>query len=187
MDSPLNLSTFNKLYNDYWNRFLKFAYSYVRDHSISEDIVSESFTSCWEHRSDFTHETNIPAYLFTTVKNKCLSHLNRAEIKARILSSMQKNAEWELETRISSLEACDPQELFSTEVQTIIKKTLASLSPRTLEVFSMSRYQNKSHKEIAQILGITNKGVEFHIAKALSKLRKNLKDYLLQLILIFYM
>ena len=41
----------------------------------------------------------------------------------------------------------------------------------------MSRFQNKSNKEIGQLLGITVKGVEFHMTKALRVLRQNLKDY----------
>ena len=42
----------------------------------------------------------------------------------------------------------------------------------------MSRNENKSHKEIAELLDITTKGVEFHISKATRTLRLALKDYL---------
>jgi len=42
----------------------------------------------------------------------------------------------------------------------------------------MSRYENKSVKEIADSLDITVKGVDYHISKALKALRVNLKDYL---------
>ena len=39
----------------------------------------------------------------------------------------------------------------------------------------MSRFENKTVKEIAEETNITAKGVEYHITKAL---RINLKDYL---------
>lgn len=42
----------------------------------------------------------------------------------------------------------------------------------------MSRYENKSHKEIAALLEMTTKGVEFHISKSTRALRLALKDYL---------
>ena len=42
----------------------------------------------------------------------------------------------------------------------------------------MSRYQNKSVKEIAGLLNVTVKGADYHIWKALQALRKSLKDYL---------
>lgn len=46
----------------------------------------------------------------------------------------------------------------------------------------MSRYENKSMKEIAESLNVTVKGVDYHIGKALQALRKNLKDYLYTLL-----
>jgi hypothetical protein len=46
---------------------------------------------------------------------------------------------------------------------------------------------NKSHKEIAELLDITTKGVEFHISKATRTLRLALKDYLPVSLLFFYL
>ena len=49
---------------------------------------------------------------------------------------------------------------------------------QTRRIFLMSRRENLSHREIAERLGITPKGVEFHITKANKHLRVLLKDYL---------
>ena len=51
----------------------------------------------------------------------------------------------------------------------------------------MSRYENKSHKEIASLLNITPKGVEFHISKSTKALRTALRDYLPVALLFFYL
>ena len=45
-------------------------------------------------------------------------------------------------------------------------------------VFIMSRFQDKSNKNIAEELNISVKGVEYHISKALRSLKISLKDYL---------
>ena len=90
-------------------------------------------------------------------------------------------AEWqqrELAIRISTLEGCNPEDIFSVEIQTILNRTLEELPEQTRNVFKMSRFEQKSGKEIAQSLGITVKGVDYHIAKALKALRVSLKDYL---------
>ena len=42
----------------------------------------------------------------------------------------------------------------------------------------MSRFQDKSNKNIAEELNISVKGVEYHISKALRSLKISLKDYL---------
>jgi RNA polymerase sigma-70 factor (ECF subfamily) len=186
MKEPIQLQSFNKLFTDYYPRFVSFANSYLRDTFIAEDIVNESFVSYWENRSNLNIESNIPAYILTIVKNKCLNYLKHKETQSRTLSDIQNIASWELNIHISSLEACNPQELFSKEVQSIVNKTLLSLPEKTREVFIMSRYKNKSHKEIAEALNITTKGVEFHITKALSKLRNSLKDYIFCILFLIY-
>ena len=84
----------------------------------------------------------------------------------------------ELSIRISTLEACDPKEIFSDEVNRIIHKTLKNLPEQTHRIFEMSRFENKTVKEIADETNLTIKGVEYHITKALKALRINLKDYL---------
>ena len=68
--------------------------------------------------------------------------------------------------RIASLEACDPQQLFSQEIQQIVERTLAGLPTQTRRIFNMSRLDNLPQKEIARLCGMTMKGVEFHIGRA---------------------
>ncbi|MDH6311194.1 RNA polymerase sigma-70 factor (ECF subfamily) [Dysgonomonas sp. PFB1-18] len=182
-----DLKIFNELYTSCHSRFARFANSYIRDLPASEDIVIESFMAYWENRDRLSENSNIQAYILTTIKNKCLSYLQHLELKARVLNNIEDNAQWELNLRISTLEACDPKELFSAEIQQIINESLASLPERTSEVFNLSRYKNKSHKEIAEVLNITTKGVEFHITKALAQLRKDLKDYILYIIVLFFL
>ena len=50
----------------------------------------------------------------------------------------------------------------------------------------MSRIEYMSHKEIAEALGITVKGVDYHISKAIKKLKISLKDYLPALLFLLY-
>lgn len=178
MTEPFDLKSFNKFYTDYHPRFIRFANTYVRDISIAEDITTEAFMTCWENRANMEPGSNVRAYVLTIIKNKCLNHLQHKRIQIKTLDNIQDIAHWELNVRITTLSACDPEEVFSVEIENIINQTLAALPGRTLEVFKMSRYENKTHKEIADALHITTKGVEFHITKALTQLRSGLKDYM---------
>lgn len=181
-----DLAAFNKLFTDYHGRFIRFANTYVRDTTIAEDFVMEAFMYYWENRKTLASDSNVPAYVLTTIKNKCLSHLQHIRLKEDVEEKLQAHAEWKLSSMISSLEACEPEELFSADAERIINETLAALPEQTRKIFIMSRYENKSHKEIAEELKITTKGVEFHITRALSVLRPNLKDYLPVFLYLFY-
>lgn len=185
MDSTTDLKLFNQLFQNYQNRFIRFAYNYVRDLSIAEDYVMESFMYYWENRNSLDPHSNAPAYILTVIKHKCLNHMKREQLHQGATDKMQELADWELNTRISTLQACNPEELFSVEIQKIVDETLNMLPDRTRIIFTMSRYQNKSHKEIAQEFEISTKGVEFHIDKALKTLRKSLKDYFSVFIYLF--
>lgn len=172
-----DIKTFNQLYQEYHPRFVRFANTYVRDTLLSEDISIEAIMYYWEHKHALVAESNIPAYILGIVKHKCLNHLRHIQVEEAHIKSMQEYHEWELNLRISTLQACEPHELFTAEMQEIVQSTLAKLPQQTHRIFKMSRYENKSHKEIAEQLHITTKGVEFHVSKALKALRANLKDY----------
>ncbi|MDR0895390.1 MAG: hypothetical protein LBN06_08865 [Prevotellaceae bacterium] len=64
---------------------------------------------------------------------------------------------------------------------------MACLPEQTRRIFVMSRYENKPHKEIAALLGLTTKSVEFHISKSTQALRTSLKDYLPVWLLLLYL
>lgn len=176
MSQP-DIHSFNALYTRYYRKAFLFTKSFVHDESVAEDIVSESLIKLWEKlKEENTDYTD--ALLLTILKNKSLDHLKHEAIKAEAIHSMSNLNQRELEIRISTLQACDPEEIFSEEVKKIIADTLATLPEQTHRIFVMSRFQNKSNKKIAEELGITVKGVEYHITKALKPLRINLKDYL---------
>lgn len=160
-------------------RFSNFAYSYVKDRDIAQDIVSDSFVTLLNLLSELPQDCNLDAYCLTIVKNKCLDYLRQQEIHYRTITNLQDAGLWDIQLSISSLEACDPSDIFSKEIKSILNDTLKELGPRTAEVFRLSRVKNKTYKEIAEELDISTKGVEFHISKALSLLRKRLKDYML--------
>ncbi len=175
MEYSADLKAFNQLFADYQGRFIRFANIYVRDIAVAEDFTIEALMQYWENRNTLKADSNVPAYILTIIKNKCINYLQHIQVREDASEHLKNHAEWELNTRISTLEACNPEELFTAEAQEIVNKTLASLPEQTRRIFIMSRYENKPYKEIAETLGMTTKGVEYHIAQALKKLHVNLK------------
>ncbi|MDD2438007.1 MAG: RNA polymerase sigma-70 factor [Massilibacteroides sp.] len=170
--------SFNALYLKYYKKALLFTKSFVHDEFIAEDIISESLIKCWENLKGIEDPDHIDALVLTILKNKSLDYLKHETIKHETINQLMDQEKRELELRIYSLQACDPNEVFSNEIKQIIAKTLAELPTKTRQVFIMSRFQNKSNKLIANELNTTIKGVEYHITKALKYLRVSLKDYL---------
>lgn len=172
------LKEFNQLFSNYKERFIRFANTYVRDTSLAEDFTIDAFMYYWENRTTIDTHSNPPAYILTTIKHKCLNHLQSVQVRQDVSEKLREHAEWELQTRIRSLEACEPYQLFTAEIQEIVNRSLKELPERTREIFLLSRKENYTHKEIADKFALSTKSVEFHISKAIKILRENLKDYL---------
>ena len=173
----IDLNFFNKFFIDYQQRFVHFACPYVHDEAVAEDFVIESMMYYWENRGKLAPDSNVPAYILTVIKHKCLNYLQRLRTREEIVEYLKDCDTWELNLRIATLEACNPEKLFSDELQSLVDKALETLPEQTRDIFVRSRYNNQSHKEIAAALGISTKTVEFHITKALKVLRVALKDY----------
>jgi len=172
------LKAFNEIYTTYYRKCFLFAKSYVHNVDVADDFASEAMVKLWENFNAADDVQNIQAFLLTIVKNLSLNYLRREQMKADVHESILNASQREIDLRISTLESCNPDLLFSKEVRTLFEETLASLPYQTRKIFMMSRIDDKSNKDIAQYFEISVKGVDYHIAKALKVLRVNLKDYL---------
>ena len=163
-------------FKEYQKRFVRFAINYLQNEEDAEDIVMEAMLAFWEHRYELPDETNIPGYVLTSVKNKCLNYLKAS--RNALNDSIDEMDLWEIEMRLKALENFDPFLIYTKEIQQIVEETLATLSPQTRRIFCLSRYDNFSNDVVARITNLSVKSVEYHITKALKSLRIALKDYL---------
>jgi len=179
---------FNELYSRHYEPFVQFADSYVRDLTVAEDITTDSFMAFWENRSQLADDVNYPAYILTSIKNKCLNHLKKEVNKQKAIKHLADIYEWELKTKISNLEACNPEELFTEEIKTLLANAVATLPETTQKIFLLNHEEQLKHKEIAEEMKMTIKGVEYHLAKAHKSIRLLLSKHYLAILyfIMFY-
>lgn len=177
-ESLHTMDLFSSFFRENQEKFLAFAYSYIRSWTEAEDILMESMISLWECRDRWEEGKTLHALLLTIIKNKSLNYLEREQNRLRIEEDMNSHRQRELDLRIATLKDCEPEKIFSTEIQQIVNKALDKMPAQSREIFMLSRYSNLPNKKIADQLNISLKTVEFHITKALRILRVELKDYL---------
>lgn len=168
-------------------RFERLAVLYVHDSEVARDIVMDSFRYFMEHINGIDTTGNVEGYMFRVVKNKCLDWLQRERIRQTVENVLQRDAEFEIDMRIATLRAFDPDWLYDEELRNNIYAAIERLPEKTRRIFLMSRHDNMSYKEISARLNISVKTVEFHISKALSLLRTDLGDKMMIYALIFLM
>ena len=157
-------NSFNNIYMRYYKKSFLFVKSYIHNEMVAEDIASESLIKLWQWIQDNPVE-NIEPMLLSILRNKALDYLRHESMKQQVI------------TRISEKQK---------EVMDIVQRTLQSLPEQTSRIFTLSRFGNKTNREIACELNISIKDVEYHISKSLKALRKTLKDYLPLFYFFFY-
>jgi RNA polymerase sigma-70 factor (ECF subfamily) len=171
------------VYQQYHDVALRYVRLYVCEEMAVEDIVSDSFLELW--KAAVQNEVERPySLLITILRHRSLNWLKRQSVKQSAIKTISTIHDRDLYYRIIALEACNPEELFSAEIREIAERTLRTLSPLTYRIFALSRYDNLPVKEIAGMVGLTPKSVEYHITKALKALRAALEGYLALLIFV---
>ncbi len=82
-----------------------------------------------------------------------------------------------LENRDATHVRTPERELLSKEIATQLARALDRLSPRQRAVFVLRHYEGQSLEQIAGQLSLTVGAVKSHLARAISHLRRELKDF----------
>lgn len=152
-----------EVYAEYRTYFVRIAVSYVRDRMVAEDLVSDTFLKIWESRTETTPR-NLPAYLLTALKRKCLDYLRDQAIHLRIQQNMHQTSARVVGERIARLEANDPQNLMMSEALAIIERELRRMPEQRRRIFIAHRYEEMSYREIAARLRIVRRAGDLRTA-----------------------
>ena len=71
----LDTHEFDRLYSEYKSRFIVIAYALLRDKTLAEDLVTDSFLLLWEKRREIQlSQDEFPAYILGIVRQSVLTH-----------------------------------------------------------------------------------------------------------------
>lgn len=171
----------NRVFSGRYSQFVNFAYSYVRERPVAEDLVMDSFSAIWESRTNvnkWESEKDLSAYILTMIRNRSLNHLRHISVRYKAGQNIKTLEERDLNQRIATLEACDFKSIFCTDIEEIVQKSVSQIPLPARKIFLMSRYDHLSAQEIAEKLNISVKTVHYHISRSLDLLRVKLSDYI---------
>lgn len=130
------------------------------------DLVQDAFTKIWENCSkiDFS---KVKTYLLTTVNNLFLNTIKHQKV---VLSYAKETPNLDITNQ-------NPEYLLEEEeFKQKLQNAIASLTEAQREVFLMNRIDGKKYKEIAELLGISQKAVEKRMSGALKTLKAQIEN-----------
>ncbi|PCH70694.1 MAG: RNA polymerase sigma-70 factor [Bacteroidales bacterium] len=147
------------LFDRYYKPLCVFAIKYVYDLNLSEDIVQEVFIKIWE-KKEFHTQMNLSAYLFTSVKNACISYLRKEH--PLYVDSFDDEVIWG--------DYCTEEEILERNRK--LMDTVENLPEKAREVFKAVVFHNLKYKEVAEELNISVNTVKSNLARAYRLLRE---------------
>ena len=165
-----NKSALELLFKKYYAPLVRFAKEILKSKDQAEDMVQEVFVKLWDKRAQININSHVKAYLYVAVKNHCFNQLKVNERKYWMDETMEDDI------RISTPDASAA--IDAKQLDQKIKEAIEALPPRCGLIFKMSRFEEKSYKEIAEALELSVKTVENQMGKALSLMRVSLAGYL---------
>lgn len=159
---------FEVFYTENYTKAFRYANSFVFDMEVARDIASDSMLRIWEMKDSVDPDKNLNAFLFVSIRNKCFDHLRHEQVK-------QKSA---AEFGLFMLETITPADFYSDELTILVQRAVDSLQKTTRNCFLMIRMNGKSYKEVAEVLNISTRSVEYELKKAGKKMRRLLADFI---------
>jgi RNA polymerase sigma-70 factor (ECF subfamily) len=178
-----NKSAFDQLFRLFYIRLRNYSIQITKDKSASEDIVQEIFFHLW-NKPEVTEKINsLEAYLRTSVYNRSVGYIK--EKNKRNLTEINSHSV-DLDSLNLQILSYQRDTITEKELTFAISQAVEKLPEQCRLVFKLSRNFGFKNTEIANHLGISIKGVEKHITKALQHLRNELIEFISILIFFLY-
>jgi RNA polymerase sigma-70 factor (ECF subfamily) len=164
-----NEAEFRELFQAHYPALCAFAYRFTGSSSAAEEIVQTVFVDLWEQRQRLRVHTSLRAYLYAATRNRALDERKHEQVEAR----------WAERSRAEDDTSSDPerdaqQMLEASETSAALHAAIAQLPERARLVVTLRWLRGLKPPEIAEALGISVKGVEIQITRALRALRGHL-------------
>lgn len=158
---------FRCLFEKYWQDLFQLAYKRLRSKDDASDVVQEVFLSLWNNVQQVEIEDSLAAYLFVSLRNKIFNHYEKQSIRLKYLLSQPFHPVQSEELIWSTIN--------SKELLSVVAGEVASMPAKMKEIYLLSREQQLSIAEIADLLLLAPQTVKNQLHRALERIRESLR------------
>jgi len=161
-------NAFRTLFMEYQPRIYRFLWLKLRSVEVAEDLVQETFVRLWQKPKQIRSIDALETYLFRIAENVAIDFFRKQK--------KEKNTHPTADS-LSTRETMPDGLIEDSELSKHIDSVIQNLPPNRKTAFILSRYEELSYKQIAEIMSISIKTVEKHIIMALQTLKEELKKF----------
>ena len=154
-----------EIYKLYSKAMFNICYRIVGSHEMAEDVLQEAFVSAFQNLKSFQGKSSFGAWLKRIVVNKAISYLRKNQLEVVLMDD---------KVDIEDDKEVDEDELV-LKVESI-RAAIQKLPNGFRVVFSLYLLEGYDHKEIAEILKISESTSKTQYNRAKKRLKEILKE-----------
>jgi RNA polymerase sigma-70 factor, ECF subfamily len=169
-----DVGAFEAIFRAYYARLCVFAEGYVRSSDEAEDLVEEVFVRTWADRESCRGCNSLRAYLFVAVRNRAYKLLRHRRVVDRLANRAAVGGPV---PGMSRTQTSPEEDAAASELAWAVQQAVSSLPARSRQAYLLHRESGMSYAEIAEVMQVSVKTVENHLARAVRALRDSLAHW----------
>ncbi|MES2139272.1 MAG: sigma-70 family RNA polymerase sigma factor [Bacteroidota bacterium] len=158
------------LYDYYYNKMLGVCLRYSKDITEAKEILHEGFFQVFTNLKNFKAPESFEGWIKKIMVNAAIDYLHKNK-QNLIVSTFNAN-----KSVANTLEELSDEEIISNINKEEILKAVQELTPAYRKVFNLYLIEGHAHKQIAEMLDISEDTSESNLEKAKFNLRKNIQQ-----------
>jgi len=154
----------HQVYTFYAPKMLGVCRQYINDIHHAEEVLLNGFLKVFTKINSYNNKGSFEGWIRRIMVNECISYL-RVKKNAFVTSDYKDEAIFEEE---------DTQEIDTTTIN-YLQQLVDNLKPELRIVFNLFVIEEYKHKEIAEMLSITENASKIRLRKAKQKLREQVQ------------
>lgn len=159
---------YDSIFREYYQDLLLFSSRFLWDMEAAEDIVQDIFIKLYEAGESLAITNSIRAYLFRSVRNRCLNYLRDRKVRDSHHQCFIEATIW-----TDSLPVFDDVDFYSDPgTLDLLKDVIKRLPQKSQEIVLMRLEKEYKFTEIAEKLNITTNSAKVQMHRAVSFMRE---------------
>jgi RNA polymerase sigma-70 factor (ECF subfamily) len=156
------------LYEKFYSKMMGVCMRYAKDRDEAKDILHEGYIKVFDKLRNFGSKGSFEGWIRRIMVNTAIDHIRRNKHEYLIVNTVYASDQG------ASVADESDDNLMNSVDQEEVMKAIQNLSPAYRAVFNLYVIEEYSHKEISEILDISEGTSKSNLAKAKFNLKKNL-------------
>jgi RNA polymerase sigma-70 factor (ECF subfamily) len=148
----------------------------VLNEADAADVAQEAFVRAYHALPRFRGDSKFSSWLYRIAVNRSLTHLKRAKRRAAAVDP-ETGARDEVAASLASGDDGPDEAVLREERRAIVRAAIAELPPNYRAVVTLFYLEERSYRDVAEILGIPMGTLKTHLHRARALLREALAEH----------